>query len=122
MIKELYRFGVVGFLAALVHVSLVIALVQALVVSPLIANVLAFGVAFQVSYWGHRHWTFPQTQTLHRDAFLKLMIVQIINFAANETLFYIFLMLHLPYPLALILVLSILPVFTFISSKLWVFR
>lgn len=122
MIKQLFRFGVVGIVAAAIHFYIVISLVQTWSLEPLIANVFAFGIAFQISYWGHRLWTFSNTTTLHREAFPKLMLIQIINFAANESLFYVFLTLNLPYPIALLIVLTILPIVTFVSSKLWVFR
>lgn len=122
MIKQLFRFGLVGILAAAVHMGIVVLIVQTWLIEPLIANVFAFAFSFQVSYWGHRLWTFEGTTALHRDAFPKLVFIQAINFAANETLFYTFLSMDLPYPIALFITLAILPVFTFFSSKLWVFR
>lgn len=121
MIKQLFRFGLVGLTAAIIHFIIVVFIVQTWFVAPLIANIFAFGISFQISYWGHRKWTFS-SNTPHREAFPKLVLVQILNFSANESLFYIFLMLHLPYPFALAIVLTILPFFTFVSSKLWVFR
>jgi len=122
LFAQLLRFGIVGLTAAALHFSIVVGAVEYLALLPLIANVFAFAFAFQISYWGHRLWTFAGTTSLHREAFPKLMLIQVINFAANESLFYIFLNLNLPYPVALLIVLTTLPVFTFISSKLWVFR
>lgn len=122
LIWQLFRFGMVGFTAALVHFFLVVFIVQMGSVEPLIANVFAFALSFQVSYWGHRWWTFSSSMVQHRDAFPRLLLIQTAGFAANESLFYIFLQLHLPYPIALIIVLTIIPIFTFVSSKLWVYR
>jgi putative flippase GtrA len=122
MIKQLFRFGVVGLTAATVHFYIVVSIVETWDIVPLIANVFAFGISFQISYWGHRMWTFVGTTTLHREAFPKLVFIQALNFAANESLFYVFLAMDLPYPVALAIVLTILPIFTFVSSKLWVFR
>lgn len=119
---QLCRFGVVGVLAAIVHFSIVVLLVQNADLAPLIANIFGFIIAFQVSYWGHRLWTFNGTITLHRVAIAKLFFVQVVNFVLNESLFYLFLIVGLPYPIALLIVLAILPVFTFALSKLWVFR
>lgn len=119
---QLFRFGVVGLTAAGIHFSTVVLLVQYFSMAPLIANIFGFVVSFQMSYWGHRVWTFNATDVLHRAAFPKLVVVQVLNFAANEILFFLFLSLHLPYTLALIIVLTVLPIFTFVSSKLWVFR
>lgn len=119
---QIFRFGVVGTLAACVHFSVVVLMVKQFSLAPLIANIAGFASAFQISYWGHRLWTFRAVDTLHRVAVPKLLLVQLINFLANETLFYIFLSFHFPYQIALFIVLTILPVFTFTCNKLWVFR
>lgn len=120
--SQIFRFGIVGVCAASTHFTVVVSLVQFASIVPLAANVVGFMVAFQVSYWGHKLWTFSDTVVLHRTAVPKLLFVQILNLAANESLFYIFLSHHLPYQIALLLVLTILPIFTFTFSKLWVFR
>lgn len=119
---QLFRFGMVGVTAAAINFSVVVLLVQNTGMHPLLANIFGFLTAFQMSYWGHRLWTFGARDISHRSAVTKLVIVQALGFAANETLFYIFLSMHLPYRIALFLVLSILPIFTFISSRYWVFR
>ena len=120
--QQVIIFALVGIIAAVVHLNTVIFLVQFnWVNNPLIANIYAFILAFQVSYFGHRYITFKGTKAAHNAAYLKLIILQIINFSLNESLFYV-LMRYLPYPIALLFVLSVLPIFTFIISKLWVFR
>lgn len=119
---QIFRFGLVGFTAAIIHFSTVVMLVQTDALAPLTANIVGFFVSFQMSYWGHRLWTFNDTVALHRVTFPKLLLVQIINFAMNEILFYLFLSLNFSYPIALIIVLAILPIFTFLSSKWWVFK
>lgn len=120
---QLIRFGLIGSVAAIIHFSIVIFLVELAAFKPLYANVFAFFISFQVSYSGHRLWTFRGTKTQHRVALPKLLLLQITNFIANEGLFYIFLThFNLPYPIALILVLMILPIATFTVSKIWIFR
>lgn len=121
LLLQIFRFGIVGLTAAAVHFTVVVMLVQHGLFIPLIANIFGFLCSFQFSYWGHRLWTFSDTAVMHRNAISKLLIIQIINFSANESLFYLFLTLNLPYPLALFIVLTILPIFTFLTSKLWVF-
>ncbi len=121
-VLQLLRFGIVGVTAATIHFSVVIVLVQIGEMAPLIANIVGFIISFQMSYWGHRRWTFNETAALHRVALPKLLFIQLLNFAANEYLFYFLLTLNMPYPIALLLVLAILPIFTFTISKFWVFR
>lgn len=119
---QVLRFGVIGLSAAAIHFLIVVYLVQVHAFAPLIANVFAFGVSFQISYWGHRTWTFSNSDVLHRIAIPKLLFIQILNFVCNELLFYLLLSLHLPYTIALLIVLAVLPIFTFITSKVWIFR
>lgn len=119
---QICRFGIVGVTSATIHFTTVVLLVQTRSFPPLVANVFGYVIAFQMSYWGHRLWTFSDTLVTHRMALPKLFCVQLVSFAANESLFFIFLSLNLPYPIALLIVLSVLPIFTFISSKLWVFK
>ena len=123
LIKQLMRFGVIGVTAATVHFSIVVCLVETHTLTPLYANVIAFLIAFQISYWGHRSWTFAGTTTTHRVAIPRLFAVGTSGLALNQSLFYFFLTFaQLPYPLALLAVLTITPLITFTLSKLWVFR
>lgn len=119
---QIFRFGVVGVTAAAMNFCIVVLMVELKLLTPLVANVFGFIIAVQLSYWGHRLWTFSGTDALHKVAFPKLLSVQILNLIASEGLLYIFLMLKIPYQIALLIILTILPIFTFIANKLWVFR
>lgn len=119
---QLVRFGIVGVTAASINFSVVVFLVQNFSYAPLVANVFGFLVSFQMSYWGHRLWTFNGTAVLHREAFPKLVLVQVGNFCGSECLYYLFLSYGIPYQIGLLCVLCIMPIFTFLTSKLWVFR
>lgn len=121
------RFGIVGLLAAVVHYWVVIALVELLHIAPLKANVGGFAVAFWVSYFGHRHWTFADTLAAHKAAqhssFLRFLFVAVLGFCANELLFY--LLLHyagMRYYIALAVVVFTVAVMTYVLSRLWAFR
>jgi putative flippase GtrA len=119
---QLVRFVVIGASAALVNFAIVVALVESHLLQPLSANVVAFIIAFQISYWGHRHWTFAATNQ-HKIAVPRLLIVSISNFFINQSLFYILLyQYHLHYMIALLIVLATLPLITFTINKFWVFK
>lgn len=122
LMMQLFRYGIVGLTVSAIHFGLVVFLVQVMGYSPLLANTLAYPCSFQFSYWGHRLWTFGGTNASHITAFPKLVMIQIINFMIGQSLFSLFLYIHLPYQVALLIVLAILPIFTFISSRFWVFR
>jgi putative flippase GtrA len=123
LLPQLLRYGLVGGCSATVHFSIVIFLVEIYHFTPMSANCLAFFAGFQVSYWGHRSWTFAGTTSRHGVALPKLFVVASISLALNQGLFYFFLtIVELPYPVALLVVLTIVPFVTFVLSKFWVFR
>lgn len=122
IIKELSKFGIIGCSAAVVNFIAVILLVKAGLLSPLAANIIAFLIAFQVSFFGHKLWTFRH-QGKHAATMTKFFIVAVLSFFLNEALFAGFLKYaHLYYPLALFITLMLVPPITFAFSKAWAFR
>mgnify|MGYP003584852727 FL=1 len=129
-LRELFRvmgFGIVGLTAAAVHYWVVIGLVELLHIAPLQANVGGFIVAFWVSYFGHRHWTFSDAVASHapgaQQSFLRFLAVALLGFCMNELLFYLLLRFAgLPYYVALAIVVFTVAVMTYILSRLWAFR
>lgn len=121
LLGELIRFGMVGIIASLTHFSIVVLLVQYHILSPLTANIAAFLTAFQVSYWGHREWTF-RSVCRHRVAFPRLFGIQIVLLIVSEGLFYLLLKIPIPYQMALFFVIITMPALSFFSSQRWVFK
>jgi len=120
---QITRFGFIGALAAGVHITAVAFQVESFNVKPLLANILAFILAFQVSYFGHKHWTFKRSDLSHAKSMPKFFIVALGSFILNESLYTVLLNLfHLQYIVALILVLMIVPIVTFTFSKTWAFN
>lgn len=126
MTRQLARFGVVGVAAMCVH-WLVVRLLVPIGIAPLLANVIGFGIAFNVSYFGHRNWTFASDSAhrpspiAHRDSFWRFLTVALTSFALNEVM-YSMLLPFMDYSLALAIVLVVVSVLTFALSKLWAFR
>ncbi len=122
MIRQLFAFGTVGSLAAATHLLIVFLLVERHM-HPLTANVVAFVVAFQISYFGHRYWTFHGTRARHRVAVSRFLLTAVASLAMNEGMFYLLLTLTtMPYLPALALVLVCVTPATFLLGKLWAFR
>lgn len=123
MIKQISRFGIIGAIAAAVHFISVVAVVQYFNISPLIANIIAFLIAFNVSYFGHRYWTFDSGVNESQAMMRKFFIVAVFSFGLNQFLFYVLLKFaHIYYPLALFVVLMAVPPLTFVLSKTWAFK
>ncbi|STY28220.1 putative GtrA-like protein [Legionella wadsworthii] len=120
--RILYFLGIGGF-AALIHLFTVYNLVNYLQVQALIANVFAFLIAFNVSFLGHKYFTFSR---LNNEKILSLPHFFLVAASAgiiNETLYFLLLQFtQLHYLLALFLVLGIVSVYSFIISRYWACR
>lgn len=118
---QLFRFGVIGTLAAFTQLIGVYGLVDGFHLTPLVANIFAFIIAFQVSYHGHKLWTFA-SEAKHLHAMSKFLVVAVLAFLLNEGLYSYFLHeFNLNYLITLVIVLVIVPPITFILSKFWAF-
>jgi len=121
IILQIIRFGLIGLLAAIIHLTNVMLMVEFIKLHPLLANIIAFNIAFCFSYLGHKHWTFASTRA-RPSSLRRFYIVALTGFALNETLYYLLLTLSaLHYATALGIVLAIVPPLTFVLSKFWAF-
>jgi len=121
-IPQAFKFMVVGAIAALVHFLVVILLVEYFSFNPLIANFFAFLIAFCVSFTGQRLFTFANSNKSIGQSLLPYFVISLTSFVCNELLLSMAIyLLDLPYQVALILVLLIVAIGTYFSSKYWAF-
>jgi putative flippase GtrA len=122
VIGQLARFGSVGVIALLVHWLTVITIVP-MGIAPLVANVIAFLIAFQISYFGHRRWTFDARHIPHCTALPRFFLIASLGFALNEFLYFILLKYtSIGYRMSLPIILCIVPATTYTLSRTWGFR
>lgn len=122
MRRQLAGFVVTGSAAALAHMGVVWLLVEQAGLAPLRANIPAFGVAFLLSYAGHRHLSFAATAVPHRRALPRFIGVAVAGLTLNQLLFALLLACtRLPYGLALFLVLATVAGVTFLLARHWAF-
>lgn len=124
MLKQVFRFGVVGIAATVVHFLVAVIAVQFGGLAPRWANVLGFVVAFCVSFLGQWRWTFAQRAGVPvARAFALYLMVSIGGFLMNA-LAYEWLLSHTAwrYDIALALVLVGVASVSFAISRWWVFR
>lgn len=120
---QLIRFSTTGAMATLTHYLTVILLVELHLLLPLTANIIGFTTGFVVSFTGHRFWTFADTTQKISQSLPNFIIVALFNFSINQTLYFILLKkIHLPYDIALIIVLGVMALITFSLGKFWAFR
>jgi putative flippase GtrA len=116
-----FWFLAVGGGAAATHMG-VFALIQAKM-WPELANALGFGVAFFVSFAGHRLLSFKDAGTTVGTSFKRFVVTALAGFASNELVFVALLRgLELPSLLALFVALLFAAGQTFVLSRYWAFR
>ena len=114
-------FVLVGASAAFTHLA-VFALAEP-VMWPELANAVGFGVAFGVSFAGHRWLSFQDAGTSLWQSLRRFAITALAGFAANEVIFVLLLRgLGVPSLLALASALVLASAQTFVLSRLWAFR
>jgi len=119
---KLFAFGCVGVAATLTHFAVGLGLVGAGIATPFYANIIAFLTAFGVSYVGHRRFTFQST-TNHKTALPRFFAVAAGGLILNQIIVYLVVnLLDQSYILALIIVVSIVPVLIYQAGRFWVFR
>ncbi|MDJ0943883.1 MAG: GtrA family protein [Kiloniellales bacterium] len=118
---EMFRFGVVGAAATVVHAGMVVFLVEVLGLEPVWANVLAFLTALPVSYLGNFHWTFA-AEGHHGRRLPRFVFTQAFGFTSSQTIMFVVVeVLRLHYGIALAIVVTTVPLMSYILSRKWVF-
>lgn len=113
-------FGLVGLAAALVHTLVFAALNQT--IWPELANVLGFGVAFGVSFLGHRHLSFADTTVSARRSLGRFLITALLGLGVNELSFVLMLrVLEWPALLSLWGAMLVAAAQTFGLGRCWAF-
>jgi putative flippase GtrA len=125
--RQYARFGTIGLAAAATHVLVFTASIEFAGLAPLAANFVAFGIAVLVSFVGHFRWTFHSPtagggRVRQRTALLRFIIVALTGLALNSLAVYVVSnLLAWPYPYAIVLMISVVPIVVFALSKFWAF-
>ena len=112
-----------GVTAALIHLGIVFQLVSHVHLHPLIANIVGFLTAFNISYLGHKYFTFSQLEDKKQLSFPHFFIVAASAGTLNESLYFLVLRFtSLNYLFALVLVLGLVSIYNYITSRFWACR
>lgn len=116
------RFGLVGMAATVVHILVVSLLLAETVTPPLVANTLAFLTAFSISFTGNYLWTFRSPGAPSR-AMRRFLVISVSAFAVNTFILAAILRTGwLPPFYAAIVSAAVVPLITFLASRLWGFQ
>jgi putative flippase GtrA len=117
------RFALVGLGATLVHVLAYAGAIELWGWAPLAANAIGFALGVNVSFLGHRSWTFRGAHAEAGPSLARFWVVALIGFALNSLFVHLVTgILGLAYHWAIPLIAGVTPLVTFALSKLWAFR
>lgn len=122
MIAQIFRFGIVGVLATLVHMGLGITMLTAGV--PLhAANGLAFCAALIVGFIGHYTFSFSGNSSPAGQSFVRYLMVSLTGYTLNECIVLVTTETGLLTPkLALLGATAVAAAFSFLLSRIWAFN
>lgn len=126
LIAQYFKFGMVGSAATVTHVVAFGLWIEVAGMTPLGANVAAFGVAIVIGFLGHFYWTFRRPHAHHMSswqaALVKFVVVSLAGLALNSLAVYVVVnMLAMSYVYAVALMVTVVPVGTFVLSRSWAF-
>jgi putative flippase GtrA len=114
-------FVLVGGAATSTHVVTALLAQHLLAVSPTTANLMGYSTAVLVSYLGNAGLTFGR-QLLHGPQFLRFIVVSLAGLALSQSLTLLCVnLLHLPFAIALIPIVTLVPICSFVLSKVYAF-
>ena len=122
--QQIVRFGIIGCIGAFINMLIVVFMVEHMHWHPLGANIIGFLGSFNISYFGHRYYSFSdQVSNNHTTSITRFLFIALSSFGLNELLFYLFLTYcHFHYTLSLIFVIAVVATINFILNKFWAFN
>lgn len=121
LLRTGFWFGLVGVAAALTHAA-VFGLARPWL-WPELANALGFGVAFFVSFFGHRRLSFADHRVDAWTSLRRFAATALAGFAVNEVVFVALLRgLHWSAWWALVAAMAVAAGQTFVLGRFWAFR
>lgn len=121
-IITLLKFGVVGVLAAVVHLLVAISLLLHTDSKVLAANSIAFLCAFLFSFLGHFHWTFKTGSNKGRSLVRFLAIALAAFITNNLVLISLTEKGAIGEKLAVVIAVIVIPIVSYFGSRLWGFK
>lgn len=119
--RQVVTFGIVGGLSTLAHVIVALQLNAIVGLSPLWANVSGYLSAVTVSYVGNALLTF-RGRLLHGGQAVRFVTVSLAGLGLGQAITYVVTsLLHAPFAWALVLVVTIVPAFSFLAFRIWAF-
>lgn len=115
-------FLAVGVSAAGVHFGMFWLLTRRLAIDPLLANALAFGMAFAVSFSGHRRWSFADHHQPLLTSLRRFGVTALLGLLTSEAvLFLVWVVWVWPDWAGVLVGQTLAALQTFVLSRYWAF-
>ncbi len=115
------RFGVIGLLAAGIHVAVAQALLWLSLAAPFVANASGFATSFVFAGLGHYYYSFAAKSPIWRSLY-RYGLIALTGFAINSTILVVLLREgSLDEWVALLIAILIVPAGSWLLSRLWAF-
>ena len=126
LFQQVFKFGVVGITASMIHVCVFLLSIEIFHLQPLLANFVAFCVALPSAFLGHYYWTFAKGRNLEFKVlytyFFRYFCTALLSFSLNSLVVVIIVdTMHMSHLYAGLLMISVVPAVTFSVSKFWAF-
>ncbi|WP_316858326.1 GtrA family protein [uncultured Cohaesibacter sp.] len=116
------RFGIVGVMATLIHMSVASGLVHFASVNVFTANLAAYLIAFIFAFSGHFFWTF-QTGGALRQALWRYFVISASAFAVNNLVLLALVKSGvLSKVMSVLIAAAIVPAISYFASRFWGFK
>jgi len=122
LITLLFRYGIVGIIASLVHFSIAYMVFSFFKINYLIAHFFGFSFGLLTAYSGHYFYSFRDTAQ-HSTRFPKFLLTSVFALVLHQSgAYFLVTFLQLDYSTRVLPLLIIsVPLFTFLLNKFWVF-
>jgi putative flippase GtrA len=126
LVRQMFKFGVVGLTASLIHVGVFLLCIETFSVRPLVANCIAFCVALPSAFTGHYYWTFNKGRDIEfkviHTYFRRYFCTALFGFSMNSLVVAVVVnTMHMSHLYAMLLMITVVPVATFAISRSWAF-
>jgi putative flippase GtrA len=120
--KKIIKFGIVGFIGALIDFGVLLCLVEIFQWPVLVANTLSFLLAVINGFIWNKYWTFRDTGQKHLRQFLAFLLVSCVGLVLNLLLMKILINLGLFYAVAKVLIIIVVAVWNYLANNFFTFR